>query len=899
MITEVDRRYFDEMLEREEASFRYISLSTDRLLFSMEASQVIESSFKHSKPQPVLTYLANEIWKEGSAVRIPYSLVSAVDSNESLGPLLLTNDSNLTDGEVVLNAWAAEDLNAKPGDTIHIRYFEPETSHGESKETTRTLRLHSIAPLVKPVLPYSDDPARYVEPPALTNDPDLTPTVVGFTDQESIDSWDPPFPYDPSRIRKPKDEDYWDNYRTTPKAFVRKSVGDEIWGSRFGNVTSYRFTTEDHSVASITEKLESAISANLPAFGFTLLPLKANGINAASGTTPFNFLFLGFSFFIMTAAILLVGLLFRLNVEQRASDSGLLLAVGLTRWQTTRLLLMEGALISVVGAVLGTLIGIAYASIMLVGLRTWWLDAVVTPFLALYVSPGSLVLGALLGVFTTILTTLLTVRDMRHVSTCQLMSGETETFDVSRNRPNRFRYLYLLVFAIAVVLAILGIFLSGEAQAGAFFGAGAAFLCALLLMARNALHVPARSVMSWQDNPGRFGGTDLAFRNASRNPGRSVLTIGLMATASFLVVAISAFRLAPTEEGTARFDLVATSELPILEDLNNPDVRTDLIGDAEQLQDITVLALRYHEGEDASCRNLYQTTKPRVLGVTQTMISHFEDESSAKFKWSASSADSPETLSNPWRLLQHSTPDDEPIPVVLDKNTAMYSLHLYQVGQEFELDYGTGEPIRFRVAGMLSNSILQGSLLIGEEDLLRVFHRTGGFQYFLIDCGEESSTKAVTELLENTFRNEGFDAKESRELLNDLLAVQNTYLSTFQSLGGIGLLLGTFGLMAVQLRNVWQRRGEIALLRSTGFSQRRIGEIVLIEHAMLLLGGLGIGTVSALLTVLPHVFFGGASIPLGASIGMLVLISIVGVLTGIVAVYSCTKLPVLQMLRGD
>ena len=44
--------------------------------------------------------------------------------------------------------------------------------------------------------------------------------------------------------------------------------------------------------------------------------------------------------------------------------------------------------------------------------------------------------------------------------------------------------------------------------------------------------------------------------------------------------------------------------------------------------------------------------------------------------------------------------------------------------------------------------------------------------------------------------------------------VENTYLSTFQSLGALGLLLGTAGLAAVLLRNVLERRRELALLRA-------------------------------------------------------------------------------------
>ena len=47
--------------------------------------------------------------------------------------------------------------------------------------------------------------------------------------------------------------------------------------------------------------------------------------------------------------------------------------------------------------------------------------------------------------------------------------------------------------------------------------------------------------------------------------------------------------------------------------------------------------------------------------------------------------------------------------------------------------------------------------------------------------------------------------------------VENTYLSTFQALGGLGLLLGTVGLSAIMFRNVLERRRELALLRAVGY----------------------------------------------------------------------------------
>ena len=896
-LKKVELSYLNEATDTQTAAHEYVSLSTDRMMFVQPTSSILESKLEGANVQPVFTYLANSIATADGKVDIPYSTITAIDSDSSIGPLLDAGGKpiRLDEDEIVLNSWAADDLSVGVGDEVAVSYFDPETTHGETTEHTETFKVAAIVQLVKPLLPYSRrKAARYVDPPSWINDPDLTPTVPGVTDQATIDDWDPPFPFDYKRIqaRKPKDDDYWEAYRTTPKAFVSRVTGRRLWGSRFGEVTSYRIDLNGQSLQSLKNNIEEVVAANPSQFGLQVIESKRLGMDAAKGTTPFNVLFFLFSMFIMAAAVLLVALLFRLSVEQRASESGLLLSVGLGVRRTGKLILLEGICVATVAATVGVVLGVAYAGLMITGLKTWWVDAVVTPFLEMHVTITSLVVGGLLGIVTTCMTVLYTLWGLRAVSARQLLAGmlTANNLMVVQRSAGWTKFVPVVLVGVAVACGVVGVGLSGEAQAGAFFGTGASILIAGLLNLRSKLRRMAAAGAG--KTVKQFSDVTLAMKNTAQNPSRSVMTIGLMASACFLIIAISAFRLAPSDEGAGGFSLVATSELPIFDDLNDVGKRDMLFGQAaDQLGDATILSLRLQGGEDASCRNLYQTKRPRLIGVTPTMVKYFDDRDGFKFAGSETNA------ANAWSVLAAPTPVDEPVPVVLDKNTAMYSQHLYGgIGEEFERDYGGGRVIRFRVAGLLSNSVLQGSLLIGEADMQRLFSDVAGYRYFLIQTDKPEEAQA---LLEDTFQNEGFDSVSTDQLLRDLLAVQNTYLSTFQSLGGLGLLLGTFGLMAVQLRNVWQRRGEIALLRATGFEQARIGRLILIEHAFLLFAGLGIGTIAAMLTVLPHIIIGGASVPLRATFGMLVLIVCVGLVTGLVAVKSSSKLPLLKTLRGN
>ena len=901
-LSRVERKYWNEDQDSSKNAYEYFNLSTDRMVFSEEAHEAINNAFNDITLQPVMTYLANSIARDGDSDEekiIPYSTITAIDSIKDLGPLLDAEGNQLPalgDGDIVLNSWAATDLGVKPGDKIRVSYFEPESTHGEAVERSELFTLRGIVPLTEPLLPYTEeDPARYVSPPSAATDPDLTPTVPGITDQQSIDEWDPPFPFDYGKIRKPKDEDYWDAYRTTPKAFVSLATGQKLWQSRFGQTTSFRIPINQPSAdeSIIETRLEEVINQQLEQFGFALLSVKSDGLRAASGTTPFNLLFLGFSFFIIASAVMLVSLLSRLAIEQRATNAGLLLAVGLSRKDVTRLFLYEAFGISVVGAFLGGILGIAYAKLMIIGLTTWWVQAIVTPFLTLTVGAGSLILGIFGGILASLLTIVLTLYGLRKFTVRQLLGGRLSDGQISTSSRRTFQYAPPVLFLLAIVLAILATRLGGEAQAGAFFGSGAAFLIGALVWLTQALRRQTS-----ESGSETFDTWKLIVRNLARNPRRSTLTIGLMASACFLIVAISAFRLNPTASGTGGFQLIGQTDQPIFDDLNNPLTREDVLGsDHELLANTEIFGFRVQDGDDASCRNLYQSQRPRVLGCPDSFITRF-DAGQRGFGWGATAATDEATESNPWHLLQRPLPDGV-VPVVLDKNTAMYSLHLYGgVGEQFEIDYGDATPVTFEVVGLLSNTVLQGSLIVSEEQLNRLFPNVSGYRYFLVHSpvGESEQT---AEILGSTYSDQGWTSVDTLVLLTDLLAVQNTYLSTFQSLGGLGLLLGTFGLAAVQLRNVFERRHELATLRAIGFARSRLAKVVVGEHLILLLGGLGIGLFAALLAVLPHGWTGGASPPWSTLVGVLGTILLVGLGTGGLAVNRVMTQPTLEALRDE
>jgi ABC-type antimicrobial peptide transport system permease subunit len=239
------------------------------------------------------------------------------------------------------------------------------------------------------------------------------------------------------------------------------------------------------------------------------------------------------------------------------------------------------------------------------------------------------------------------------------------------------------------------------------------------------------------------------------------------------------------------------------------------------------------------------------------------------------------------------------MPVVLDMATAQYGLHLGGVGTTFDLDVGNGRaPVRCRIVGLLQNSILQGAVITSAKHFIRQFPEASGYRMFLTEAKPEQ-VDATRRAYEDVLSDFGFDAESTQTILAGYMSVQNTYLSTFQTLGGLGLLLGTVGLAVAQLRNVLERRSELALLQAVGLSKSLNARLVLEENLALLLAGLLCGVGAASIAVLPHALAGGAGVPWLWLAGTLGAVLVAGLLSATVAVRAVMRLPLLASLRGE
>jgi ABC-type lipoprotein release transport system permease subunit len=838
---------------------------------------------------PLLTYLANSIQLVGrdGDKSIPYSTVTAVDTGKLILGQPLTwvpnTAAKLGDEDIVLNSWAAEDLGASVGDRIKMTYYMM-SDLGALETHDAEFRVAGIAAME-----------------GLAADPTVTPPYPGIQEADSMRDWDPPFPVDLSQIRD-KDETYWDVHRATPKAFVSLARGRTMWTTRFGQATSVRFSSKPGKTLVDPSDISKTLLAELDAasMGLQFKAVKADGLVASKGATDFSMLFISFSFFIIIAAAMLIVLLFRLAVEQRAKQTGLLLAIGYKLKTIRRLYLMEGAIVVMVGASLGLLAAYAYAGLMILALRTLWVAAVGTTRLNLHVGAMSLAIGFVASTGIALGSIWIALRTLGKVPPTMLLRGMVSS---SRRggceeekrllRTKRIAYAALVLAAGMVVGALMS---EAFPVVAGFFVTGACLLVAATAFGATWLGSHQTPLIG---RGGESSVVRLSVRNASRNSTRSILTSGLVAASTFVIVAVGAMRhdtLPDVEEktgGTGGFALLAESDVAIPYDLNSADGRDKLSIQAESgtvLDQATVFPFRLKPGDDASCLNLYQPLEPRVLGASEAFVRR------GGFRFAGSLAESDEEEDNPWRLLNRQ-PSDMVIPAIGDANTVMWILHL-GLGKGLMMTDDHGEQVELRIVGTLAGSIFQSELIISEEHFIKHFSRQMGSRFFLIEAPVEKANE-LTAALESDLGDYGLDVQSTADRVLEFKAVENTYISTFQMLGGLGLLLGTFGLAAVLMRNVLERRSELALLNALGFRRRTISWLLFAEHGLLLAFGLVVGTVTAMVAVSPRLSEAPQHLPV-ASLGLtLAVILMAGLAVTGLAVPAAMRSNVLTSLREE
>lgn len=807
----------------------------------------------------ILTYFVNQLSCGQAAT--PYSMVTALDPQS---PLAVFPD-DMTDAKIVVNQWLADDLKANVGDSIDLTYY----ALGDSRalvEETRSFQVCRILPMDH-----------------LAVDPNFMPAFPGLADADNCRDWEPGIPIDLDLIRD-KDETYWDEHRGSPKAFITLDAGQALWSNRYGNLTALRFPDQRGLAEALTQ--QTLQRADPAALGLSFQPVRAHSLNALNQGTDFGPLFLGLSMFLIAGAVILTGLLFVFSVESRQDQTGLLLALGF-RGQRIRLLFLgEGLALALAGTLLGIVLGLLYARVLIFALNSLWEGAIAHTSVVFSAGVGTCVSGAIGGVVAALVAMVVTLRAQLRYEARELLSGDLDTPATTSAKALRNRLS--LVLALVSLLGVVVLLTSAprdnsQAVSGLFFGAGTLLLCTGICVSDLVLRWLA---CKW-DRP-LISTRGLALRNATRRRARSLAVIGLLAFGMFMVVAVLAFWKDPSidgerhSSGTGGFTWIGQSSLGLLYDMNAPDGQDKLGLDAQILAGTQTVSLRVRDGDEASCLNLNRAQTPRLLGVEPNQLAQRNSFSFVK------TIDS--TVEQPWHLLNLDLgPND--IPAIGDQATVTWGLGLglaqieaggdlsgmtnrvHPTQHSIEYTDENGRAFRVHIVGMVGGSVLQGSLIVAEDHLVERFPGEEGYRMLLIDSPEDKQ-EAVADHLSERLQDLGLSLTEAETRLAALNEVQNTYLSMFLALGGLGLVVGSVGLGLVVMRNLLDRRRELGMLLAVGLSPKHLKSTVFYEHWGLLLVGLFWGSLAALLAILPSTQLPSMQVPYGL-LGALIAIIVV------------------------
>ncbi|MBN1808791.1 MAG: FtsX-like permease family protein [Planctomycetes bacterium] len=783
-------------------------LETDRVFFQPALDKALEVSFPRA--DKVLSYLADTIRDSTSGRECPYSMVAGI-SHVPGGPID-------TDG-IVLNRWLSADLHAAVGDEVALS-CRVKGDTGLASEFSRRFTV-----------------GRVIDASGIGVDETLVPRYDAITGAVSISDWKPPreFDIDLRRIR-PADEDYWKSYGAAPKAFIRLDAARQMWASPYGGTTSRRLAGVDE------DGLRAALTASVcpEDAGLVIEPIRARMSAVSAGNTDFGRLFAGLSFMLVVSSALLVVLVMLLAVEKRAAQAGLMRAVGFSAGAVFRLFVVENVLILAPGVLVGTVLSAACARLMLWGLATVWNTAVGMSFLELSITVPTLVVGASAGVAVGLTAVWAGVHRLRNVQIAEAVSGKCAL--PPPHASALFPFLGGAAALLAAAVTVFALFSGAAHGTPLFYAAGVLLMVASLAGLRMWL---GRAASARTRSVGSFSAAALAVKNAARSPARSILVAGLVAVASFVFIATSSMKSTRRITGGdfapyGGYSLIVESDIPVPYDISTADGRRLLALPEEDFWTrIRIDGLRSSDGEDVSCRNLYSPSDPRVTSVPDAIM----DADAFAFAASA------EAVPDPWTLLRTELPDGA-VPAVADYETARWILHR-DLGDVVEVTDENGRPVRLRLVAFLRKSFFQSELLVDSDGFAGLFPGFAGYNKFLVKASLDDMP-AVARTLRSGLADFGVTVETTPERMASFTRVADSYISAFQVLGGLGVFMGAFGLLAVLLKGVLERRAELALLSALGFRRGTVAWIVAAENLLLLAFGFAAGTLSALLAVYPE-----------------------------------------------
>lgn len=760
-------------------------ITSDRLFLQQEVLQTISQN--NSKPNRLYSYLANSIEKEHTS--IPYSFVVAMDRYKGV---------TLKKDEMILSDYSARRLHVSLGDTIQITYFTSQQLKKLSNDTVR-LRVAQIVPLSE-----------------LQQDSTMSADFPGLSDVERCTDWDSDLPIQMDLITD-EDENYWDLYRTTPKAIIAYEAVAGDWSNAYGSATAIRIDNATPNLSQLRPEM----------FGIQLLYPRDAGLFAAKNGVDFSSLFLSLAFFIIVGAILLMLIPVSEMLYQRQQEINLLKALGYSRKRIVGMFWSELSPVVLAASAIGVIVGLVYTGLVIWLLGNVWKGATQTDQLSIYPSLSTLVIGLLVGILISLAVLRLTI--------VRTLNEKQSTTGARKNVYQTRKWLVVLFGMLMIGLLTANLLLLHSVALFVTTGVvliGVAALWGDYLIVRN---VSLRKEKIYTSN-------HLIWATLYANKKQALLSFLALATGVFIVFSVGLNRKgfadsSQIQTGTGGYTLWCESTVPIYHSLATAEGREKL-SLKELPADTKILQCLRYSADDASCLNLNKVTTSTVLGVDMNDLS-------------ASDFQIEESIYPTERKAffeQMQTSNDSVYPALVDATVLTWGLAL-SVGDTLYYEGDNGQRVAIQLVGTLSNSIFQGNILIDRDLFGEIWKETAGSELFLLKTDEQHMEGTKT-LLSQALSEYGVRVSTTNDRLKQFNTVTDTYLTIFLTLGGLGLLLGIMSFIIVVRKNLSMRRKEIEMYRILGFTDHHTAHLLYKENLIVPIYAIATGVISALVGVM-------------------------------------------------
>ena len=647
----------------------------------------------------------------------------------------------------------------------------------------------------------------------------------------------------------------------------------------FDSVTAAEFLTQPGFIDAILvsgdgsvsdAKLTQAIQDALPTTGKTEtltgaeITLETQD-QIGSALDFFGILLKTFSFIALGVGCFVIYNVFSISAAQRQRENALLRAIGASRKQITRAMLIESIVVGLIGSIVGVVAGIGLSVSLTALLRALNIDL---PSSGLVVSQNTVTSTIVIGLIVTVLSAILPARRAGKVP--PLAAMRATALEIAE--PGRKRLITGLL-SIALGVAIIGAVVAGASNN--YLGIGILFVFIGTIVLGPII---ARPVALFLGRPAaRFRGVTgtMARQNSARNPKRTSRTASPVLIGVALVTAVTA--LAASIKG--QIDDVFTAQFK-----GDYAISTDARGFGGLSPSLAVDLNKLPQVEKATGFG-FLTVKIEDKGQYVTTIN-------------------PKTIEGLWDigLINATYADLKTSDMFVSEKVA--KRRNIAIGSVLQTTFGDGSTRPLTVAGIYVNNEI--------GDYIANSQLVDGSAIIMFDIGVYILTK------ENVDKAEAFAALDAavkkygqgelltkQEYINKQSGQVNQLLGLIYGLLMLSVIISIVGIIITLLLSVFERQRELALLRAVGMTRSQVRTTVRWESVITSLLGavlgiiLGIGLGWIIVFALKDQGLTSFKLPVGPTIIIMIMSFIVGLFAAIYPAWRATRVNILDALNTN